>query len=142
MDRRENLTSAALLEHVQALILRTARGRTAVPARAYLEDAAGRVTRVELPPLTGQAEHSAAGAIIGAVLRDRAAVCAVLQLPHQVADGEVAQEIVGLYAIAADGRALGERMLVLQRGADGRIAGLMRAQPPVLPRSTASAASR
>ncbi|MGG5821370.1 hypothetical protein [Falsiroseomonas sp. HW251] len=122
MIRLANLTSAALLDHVQALLVRTARGRRDLPARAFLADEEGRVTLVELPALAGAADHRAAGAILGALARDRAASHAVVQLPHRAGPAEA----VALLAIAADGSDLGQRLLTVERRRDGRVARLLR----------------
>lgn len=125
MTPRANLTFTALLDHVQALLLRTARGRRALPARAYLADHVGRVMRVDLPALEGAAEHEAAGAVVGALMREHASAHAVLQLPHHANGRGGASEIVGLYAVAHDGVELGRRLLPIERRADGRIARLV-----------------
>jgi hypothetical protein len=123
MIRLPNLTSAALLDHVQALLLRTAHGRHGLPARAYLAEETGRVTLVDLPALDGAADHSAAGAVLGTLMREHRSSYAVLQLPHRTPEGT---EGIGLYAVAADGDALGQRLLSLERRLDGRIARLLR----------------
>ncbi|WP_270933452.1 hypothetical protein [Falsiroseomonas oryzae] len=130
MIRLANLTFTALLDHVHARLLRTARGRSALPARAYLADEAGHVTMVGLPALEGTAEHEAAGAVLGVLMRDHAAAHAVLQLPHLADQPDGAEEIVGLYAIGAAGRALGQRRFAVERGVDGRIARLVQLATP------------
>jgi hypothetical protein len=126
MIRTPNLNSAALLDHVRSYLVRVAPGRVSLPPRAYLADSHGQVTVVDLPALDGADDHAAAGAALGALMRAHSAAYAVLQLPHHTSDAGRGGEVVGLYAVAADGRELGRLLLALERRADGHIARVVR----------------
>jgi ketosteroid isomerase-like protein len=126
MIRFASLKFVALLDYVEAHIVRAARDRAELPARAYLADPDGVVTRVELPPLTGADEHEAAGAILAVLVRERLSSCAVLQLVGQ-RDG---REILSLHALSGEGAELERRCLLVERRRDGRIARLVRVRRP------------
>jgi hypothetical protein len=116
MTRLANLTSLALLDYVEKLLVCSASERAVLPPRAYLAASNGLMTLVDLPPLDGAEEHAAAGTILGHLMREHGAAHAVLQMPHLTLSPEGGrQEVVGLYAIGWDGRELGRRVLELKR---------------------------
>jgi hypothetical protein len=125
MVRLPNRTIAGFLDHVEALLLRRGRRSAALPTRGYLADAAGRVTLLDLPPVSGSAEHEALGAILGHHARERSAVMAVLQFPAAAVDGEGTAECVLLVGVGPRCEVMRRHLLVARRQ-DGRIASLLR----------------
>jgi hypothetical protein len=136
MIRIPKLTFAALLDHVEAHLLRWARGRASLPPRAYAADAQGVVTVLAFPMPADEAGRAALGAILEGEMQQREAVMVVLALPSwaspagagQPVNAAVPQEVVLL-----DGRALpgapggadrATRILAVERRRDGRIARL------------------
>lgn len=123
-----NLTSAGLLDHVEALLRRTVPGGAEVATRAYLADDAGRVAVLEIATPSSTTEHQAVGAIIGLEMRSRACAFAILQvatLRDRHREGPRG-EVVGLHHIDRAGGQVGCRLLLVQRERSGRIVALQR----------------
>jgi hypothetical protein len=137
MIRLSNITFSALLDHVEAHLVRWARGRERLPTRAYAADATGVVTVLAFPLPADDASREALRAILELEMQRRAAVMVVLALPSQAspmaidhsADEERPREVLLL-----DGRALpnapggagsATRILSVERRRDGRVARLI-----------------
>lgn len=136
MIRISNLTFSALLDHVEAHLVRWARGRATLPPRAYAADADGVVTVLGFPVPDDDAGREALGAILETEMQSRGAVMVVLALPSWAsssATGEPVMEAERQEVLLLDGRALpsapggadcATRILAVERRRDGRIARL------------------
>jgi hypothetical protein len=139
MIRLSNLTFAGLLDHVEAHLLRWARGRETLPPRAYAADAAGVVTVLAFPLPSDDAGREALGAILELEMQRRAAVMVVVALPSWASPATTqptpAAEGQSQEVLLLDGRVLSgapggarraTRILAIERRAGGRIARLTR----------------
>lgn len=113
MQRCSNFTSAGLLDHVEARLRRDPGRGAPDRACAYLADGAGRVAIVAMPAPACPADAEALGAILGAEMRERSTVLAVLQFPAGGEEGGLS-----LTAIGPEGEELGTRFL--RRGFPGQ----------------------
>jgi hypothetical protein len=137
MIRLSNITFPALLDHVEAHLVRWARGRERLPTRAYAADAAGVVTVLAFPLPADDASREALGAILELEMQRRAAVMVVLVLPSRaspMATSDSADEERPREVLLLDGRALpsapggagsATRILSVERRRDGRIVRLI-----------------
>ncbi|WP_237213371.1 hypothetical protein [Falsiroseomonas oryziterrae] len=84
----------------------------AIPLRAHLLAAGGRLIRVDVDQPAGADDYAAVGAILGQLMRDRRAGLAVLQVPVPGVTGTV----VMIRAVDRSGRECGVRQVQLLRG--------------------------
>ncbi len=98
MHRIQDVTTAALLGHVEARLQRRAEAERPIPQRVYAADAEGRVIAIEVPEAADAADQQAINAIVDMHLRELGAVVTVLQVPNASVPGQVI-----LFAGSVDG---------------------------------------
>jgi hypothetical protein len=89
MSRIQDVTTAALLDHVEARLRRMVGTGQPIPHRVYAADAEGRVTAIEVPEAVDDADRGAIEALVDMHLRAVGAVLTVRQVPRRAARSRV-----------------------------------------------------